>query len=190
MFSHACGTIAPTFDANEGQSDEIGELKNFLTSTPEHNNTFSDFEEVENAPDFSNEFDSESAGSNGSESDKICVDNRLSVSSFSNRLIEVASTHSFSDRALRDVIKLFQEALPQPNNVPSFHYVQKFSNSSSYEMRKKEFPNGDAFFFDIKHQLEHVLEQILMFSDNPYIGFRIAILSCAARLIQKLFISF
>ena len=109
---------------------------------------------------------------------------------FSNRLIEIASTHSFSDRALRDVIKLFQEALPQANNVPSFHYVQKFSNSSSYEMRKKEFPNGVAFFFDIKHQLEHVLEQNFEISDNPYIGFRIAILSSVARLIQKLFISF
>ena len=133
--------------------------KNFLTSTPELNSTYSDFEEVKNAPDFSDEFDSGSAGSNESESVKTCVDSRLSVSSFSNRLIEIASTHSFSDRALRDVIKSLQEALLQANNVPRFHSVQKFSNSSSYEMRKKELPEGVAFFFDIKHQLEHVLEQ-------------------------------
>ena len=110
LFSHAGGAIASAFDANEGQSDEMGELKNFLTSTPDHNNTYSDFEEVENAPYYSDEFDSESAGSNESENDKICVDSDLSVSNFSNRLIEIASTHIFSDRALRDVIKLFQEA--------------------------------------------------------------------------------
>ena len=159
LFSHAGGAIAPAFEANEGQSDEIEELKNFLTSTPEHNNTYSDFEEVENAPDFIDEFDSESADSNGSESDKIFVDSRLSVSSFSNRLIGIASDYSFSDRALRDVIKLFQEALPQANNVTSFHFVQKFSNNISCEMPKNEFTNGVVFFFDIKHQLEHVLEQ-------------------------------
>ena len=107
-----------------------------VTSTPIHIQFCSNFEEfVPFETNFSS--DSGSCTSKFSESsDELCKDSRISAASFSNRILELTSAHSLSDRALRDIIKLFKESLPHSNNVPSFHHIQSISNQSSDEIKK------------------------------------------------------
>ena len=107
-----------------------------------------DFEEfLPIVPDLSDDDSSSPACSESS--DELCKDSKISAASFSNRILELNSAYRFSDRALRDIIKLFQDALPHCNNVPSFHQIQNIANQYSDQIKKIDFPEGVAFYFDI-----------------------------------------
>ena len=134
------------------------EVQVFCASTPVHTPCCQDFEEfLPIVPDLSDDDSSSPVCSESS--DELCKDSKISAASFSNRILELNSAYRFSDRALRDIIKLFQDALPHCNNVPSFHEIQNIANQYSDQIKKIDFPEGVAFYFDIKSQLEHVLNQ-------------------------------
>ena len=133
--------------------------QDFVFSTPKHIQFCENFEEFSAEPENDNSDSSSSSFENSSSSDELCNGSRISVNTFSNRFLELMASNCLTDRSARSILQLFQDSLPHSNNVPSFHFIQSFTNQHKDQIQKVEINEGVAFYFDIQRQIEHVLTQ-------------------------------
>lgn len=81
----------------------------------------------------------------------------ISVNEFSTRLSKIASTHSLSDLASKEILKLFADSLPVPNKVPSLYKYNSSSLNTVSATTKINCDNGDIFILPFNDQLVNIL---------------------------------
>ena len=102
-----------------------------------------------------NESPDSSSGSStqdeGYEEEKLLENSLLSLNHFRSQLLQIATKHSLSDRALKSVHCLVAQCMPASNNLPSFNSIQTYQSILLNSVSKTVCSNGVCLTLNIKH---------------------------------------
>lgn len=80
----------------------------------------------------------------------------IAVSEFSERLSTISSKHTLSDAAVADVLGLFEDVLPLPNNIPSLYKLKKLDASPCSVI---SCGDGEMYMLPFRDQILSILER-------------------------------
>ena len=102
----------------------------------------------------------------GYEEEKSFENSLLSLNDYRSQLLQIATQHSLSDRALKSVHCLVAQCMPASNNLPSFNSIQTYQSNLLNSVSKTVCSNGVCLTLNIKPLLSKVIEENLHILDQ------------------------
>ena len=102
----------------------------------------------------------------GYEEEKLFETSLLSLNDYRSQLLQIATQHSLSDRALKSVHCLITQGMPASNNLLSFNSIQTYQSSLLKSVSKTVCSNGLCLTLNIKPLLSKVIEENLYILDQ------------------------
>ena len=99
-----------------------------------------------------------STDSSVEDTEMLCNLSSLSVDDFKDLFRNMQAEFGVSDRCSKEILRIFSFALPAKNNLPSFwKMLQEEKDEASTMCEKFELSNGILITFDVKKQVESIL---------------------------------